>query len=171
MQQMLSPHILSVLAVKDFILANLAKGIADGHWLDVRNGGLDFGGNPRKKIICERIGCIVFFFPSSFTTYGLDQAFIQWSPMVGGDVLPDEPMDVMASGTWESPVNLLVGTNTNEGDTFVTGGLNFPLPGPLASAAYDLIFGVDDAKRIRALVSSKALWSGLLCFSCFHPVR
>lgn len=98
-------------AVKDFILANLAKGIADGHWLD---------------------------------------AFIQWSPMVGGDVLPDEPMDIMASGTWESPVDVLVGTNTNEGDTFVTGGLNFPLPGPLADAAYDLIFGVDNAKRVKA---------------------
>jgi hypothetical protein len=86
--------------------------------------------------------------------------------MVGGTVLPDEPMDVMASGSWKSPVNVLIGTNTNEGDTFVTGGLRVPLPGPLASAAYDLIFGVENAKRVRARVRMDDLVGGGLCV---HP--
>ena len=88
-------------------------------------------------------------------------------------------MEVMAAGTWQSPVPLLVGINTNEGDTFVTvgvrwglpallwpyvhrvhclvslldqGGLKVRLPGPLADAAYDLIFGLENAKLVRAQV-------------------
>lgn len=77
-------------SVRDFILGNLDKGIADGHWLDVSL----FASKPSSP-------------PLDVARRFLSQAFIQWSPTVGTSVIPAEPMEVVASGTWESPVPLL----------------------------------------------------------------
>lgn len=67
--------------------------------------------------------------------------FLDTGPTRDGVYVPSEPMAAVESGTyWGRSVPVLLGTNTNEGETFVFDGVDFPLPNFLAEAAYLGIF-------------------------------
>ena len=68
--------------------------------------------------------------------------FLDTGPTRDGVYVPFEPMAAVEAGTWwGKDVDILLGTNTNEGETFVFDGVDFPLPNFLAEAAYWGIFG------------------------------
>lgn len=68
--------------------------------------------------------------------------FLDTGPTRDGVYVPLEPMAAVEAGThWSRGMPLLLGTNTNEGETFVFDGVDFPLPNFLAEVAYWGIFG------------------------------
>jgi len=67
--------------------------------------------------------------------------FLDTGPTRDGVLIPLEPLAAVESGSyWGARVPLLLGTNTNEGETFIFDGLDSPLPPFLAEAAYLGIF-------------------------------
>lgn len=63
-------------------------------------------------------------------------------PVIDGDVITAEPLSIVEGGTyWSKGIPLLLGTNTNEGETFIYDGVNFALPGFLIPLAYEAILG------------------------------
>jgi para-nitrobenzyl esterase len=67
--------------------------------------------------------------------------FLDTGPTRDGVYVPSEPMAAVESGEyWGRSVPLLLGTNTNEGETFIYDGVDFPLPNFLAEAAILGIF-------------------------------
>ena len=67
--------------------------------------------------------------------------FLGTGPTRDGAYVPSEPMAAVESGAyWGRSVPVLLGTNTNEGETFIYDGVDFPLPGFLAEAAILGIF-------------------------------
>ena len=67
--------------------------------------------------------------------------FLGTGPTRDGAYVPSEPMAAVESGAyWGRTVPVLLGTNTNEGETFIYDGVDFPLPNFLAEAAYFGIF-------------------------------
>lgn len=68
--------------------------------------------------------------------------FLDTGPTRDGVYVPFEPMAAVEAGTWwGKDVDIILGTNSNEGETFVFDGVNFPLPNFLAEIAYWGIFG------------------------------
>jgi len=66
-------------------------------------------------------------------------------PVIDGDVITAEPLSIVESGTyWSKGIPLLLGTNTNEGETFIYDGVNFALPGFLIPLAYEAILGFNE---------------------------
>lgn len=63
------------------------------------------------------------------------------TPVIDGVDFPSEPLGAMASGTWASQVPLIIGTNSNEGETFIYAAVDFALPNFLMPLAYDALFG------------------------------
>ena len=61
------------------------------------------------------------------------------------DDLPGQPLALMAAGKW-SPVPVLLGTNQDEGATFVYAGVSMKLPEALFPVVNDIIFGSDGSK-------------------------
>jgi para-nitrobenzyl esterase len=63
-------------------------------------------------------------------------------PVIDGTVIADEPLDLVEGGSyWGSKVPVLLGTNSNEGETFIFDGVSFELPGFLVPFAYLALFG------------------------------
>ena len=66
-------------------------------------------------------------------------------PIVDGSWVLEEPQGALARGDyWARSVPILLGTNTNEGETFIYDGVDFPLPGFLIPAAYYGILGFNE---------------------------
>ena len=58
-------------------------------------------------------------------------------PIIDGVVVVAEPLGALATGNyWAKDIPVLLGTNTNEGETFIYDGVDFPLPGFLIPFAY-----------------------------------
>ena len=58
-------------------------------------------------------------------------------PIIDGDIVITEPMGAVESGSyWGKNIPILLGTNSNEGETFIYDGVDFPLPGFLVPYAY-----------------------------------
>jgi len=68
--------------------------------------------------------------------------FLDTGPTRDGVYVPFEPMAAVEAGAWWGrDVDIMLGTNTNEGETFVFDGVDFPLPNFLAEVAIWGIFG------------------------------
>jgi carboxylesterase type B len=66
-------------------------------------------------------------------------------PIVDGDWVVAEPQGALKTGNyWGRTIPLLLGTNTNEGETFIYDGVDFPLPGFLIPFAYLGILNFND---------------------------
>ena len=66
-------------------------------------------------------------------------------PVVDGSFVPVEPQEAVQSGNfWAAGMPVLLGTNTNEGETFIYDGVP-ALPNFLAPAAYLGIFGFNES--------------------------
>jgi len=78
--------------------------------------------------------------------------FLDTGPTRDGVYVPSEPMAAVQSGLyWGRSVPVLLGTNTNEGETFIYDGVDFPLPPFLAEAAVLGIFeDVNTTQRVQA---------------------
>lgn len=63
---------------------------------------------------------------------------------------PINPLRGFASGQWPSQVPLLLGTNSNEGETFIYDAVDFYLPAAVMPYAYEGVFGVDNGRQIAA---------------------
>jgi carboxylesterase type B len=75
------------------------------------------------------------------------ESFLQFTPTIDGELLTAEPLQSLAAGDFPANVAVLLGTNSNEGTTFIFGGLPQPLPGALYDLALDVVFG-GNASRI-----------------------
>mmetsp|Transcript_34219 Transcript_34219/g.89789 ORF Transcript_34219/g.89789 Transcript_34219/m.89789 type:complete len:577 (-) Transcript_34219:87-1817(-) len=81
----------------------------------------------------------------------VEDAFaMQWSPVVesGSADLPDLPLKIMATKEWHA-VPVLIGSNQDEGATFIYAGVKEKLPEALFPALNDGIFGLDGGKVTR----------------------
>lgn len=76
-----------------------------------------------------------------------DAIALNWAPVVDGVVIPDQPLDIVASGKF-NVVPLLIGTNQDEAATFVYAGLDDPLPESLYPVAMQAVFGKDGGKQV-----------------------
>jgi len=66
-------------------------------------------------------------------------------PILDGDYVVAEPIGAVESGNyWAKSLPVLLGTNTNEGETFIYDGVDFPLPGFLIPLAYAGILGLNE---------------------------
>ena len=66
-------------------------------------------------------------------------------PVIDGDFVVAEPLGAVESGSyWARSLPVLLGTNTNEGETFIYDGVDFPLPGFLVPLAYAGILGLNE---------------------------
>ena len=75
--------------------------------------------------------------------------FMQWVPVVDGFLIPQQPLDAMASGQFNR-VPLFIGTVANETIPFIY-ALNFPPPEWLMDAALEYVFGYNKGNEIAAL--------------------
>eukprot|EP00753_Platysulcus_tardus_P009999 PLAT2467.8.p1 GENE.PLAT2467.8~~PLAT2467.8.p1 ORF type:complete len:553 (-),score=255.23 PLAT2467.8:191-1792(-) len=66
--------------------------------------------------------------------------FLQFIPVVDGVILPKTPMEAFAAGEFHA-VPMLLGSNQDEGQTFVYSGLKKPIPVSEYAAAVVAIFG------------------------------
>lgn len=73
--------------------------------------------------------------------------FLQFTPTVDGNVIPQEPLQAVEQGNF-TDVPVLLGTNRNEGATFIYAALDNSLPSFLAPIAYDVLFGFNNSKEI-----------------------
>lgn len=66
-------------------------------------------------------------------------------PTIDGEWLPVEPLDSVEGGNyWGKNIPLLIGTNTNEGETFIYAGVDFALPNFLIPLAYVGLFDFNE---------------------------
>lgn len=73
----------------------------------------------------------------------IEDAFaMQWAPVVDGSELAAQPLELFEKGLWNK-VPLLIGTNQDEGATFVYDGVDTWLPEALFPDVMDGIFGRD----------------------------
>lgn len=77
--------------------------------------------------------------------------FLSCTPTIDGVEIPQEPLHALAAGAYATDVQILVGTNTNEGATFIYDAVDFELPPFLYSLALDVVFGSANAAQIQAL--------------------
>ena len=88
----------------------------------------------------------------------VEDAFaMQWSPVVDGDELSDQPLKLMAKGTWNQ-VPLLIGTVQDEGATFIYAGVTTWLPEALHPLIMDAIFFSDGPKVVDFYKPVAAAW-------------
>ena len=88
----------------------------------------------------------------------VEDAFaMQWSPVVDGDELSDQPLKLMAKGTWNQ-VPLLIGTVQDEGATFIYAGVTTWLPEALHPLIMDAIFFSDGPKVVDFYNPVAAAW-------------
>jgi len=90
----------------------------------------------------------------------VENAFaMQWSPVVDpkGNDLPGLPLQLMAEGKW-TPVPVLLGSNQDEGATFVYAGVKFKLPEVLFPLVNDAIFINDGAKVTKFYAQAAKGW-------------
>lgn len=80
----------------------------------------------------------------------LMSAILAFTPTVGTDVLPMGPEDAWKNGDF-ADVPLMVGTNTNEGSTFIYDALSSSLAGWEYDLALDVLFGTSLSGDIRAI--------------------
>ena len=78
----------------------------------------------------------------------LFSAFLSWTPTVDGTIVPMNQVPAMQAGAFDTDVDLLVTTNTNEGATFVYAAVDFEVPSFLIPLAYDLLWGEEASKNI-----------------------
>ena len=79
---------------------------------------------------------------------GVLDAFLPWTPTVG---TPDLPVNPMSAGSKVvSDVPTLIGTNTNEGATFILDGIKKKLHSWELDLILDVLFGHSFAKEVRA---------------------
>ena len=69
---------------------------------------------------------------------------MQWAPVVDGDDLPGQPLELFATGKF-TPVPMLVGTVQDEGVTFIYDGVNSRIPELLFPTVMKGIFGTSGA--------------------------
>jgi hypothetical protein len=81
----------------------------------------------------------------------LIDGFLQFTPVVDGEEVVMEPLAAIQSGNWDSSVPLLLGTNTNEGETFIYAAFDFEVPGFLIALGLDVIFTPEDSAKIAAI--------------------
>jgi carboxylesterase type B len=75
-------------------------------------------------------------------------------PVIDGQYVTAEPIDLVQSGVyWGSTIPILLGTNSNEGETFIYDGIDFALPGFLVPLVYDGLFNFNTT--ISKLVDGK----------------
>jgi hypothetical protein len=95
----------------------------------------------------------------------VEDAFaMQWSPVVDAmsTDLPDQPLKLMADGKW-TPVPVLLGSNQDEGATFVYAGVPMKLPEALFPIVNDVIFGATGDKVRSSTSSSSSSVLDCLC--------
>jgi len=88
----------------------------------------------------------------------IEDAFaMQWSPVIGTPDLPDLPLALFATGKF-SKVPVLLGTNQDEGATFIYAGVPFWLPEGLFQYAMDGIFVNDADKVMKFYKNASHVW-------------
>jgi carboxylesterase type B len=95
----------------------------------------------------------------------VEDAFaMQWSPVVDAmsTDLPDQPLKLMADGKW-TPVPVLLGSNQDEGATFVYAGVPVKLPEALFPIVNDVIFGATGDKVAAAAAVAVAVACSTAC--------
>mgnify|MGYP003878653275 CR=1 FL=1 len=75
------------------------------------------------------------------------QLFLPWTPTVGTEMLPEQPMSMFQAGL-SHDVPFTIGTVWNEATIFVYEAFTKPLPALEYDVVLGLIFGVDDAIKI-----------------------
>lgn len=89
----------------------------------------------------------------------VEDAFaMQWAPVIDTPDLPDEPLNLFAAGKF-AKVPVIVGTNQDEGATFVYAGVNFWLPEYLYPLAMDAIFEKDGPKVVNYYKNVSQAWN------------
>jgi len=68
-------------------------------------------------------------------------AFLMCTPTIDGVLIPQNPMVALPAGNFTKGVPILLGTNQNEGSTFVYAALEKALNPILFDLAMDLLFG------------------------------
>lgn len=95
-------------------------------------------------------------------------AFLDWLPNVDGTVIPMDPYAAWQSGKFNK-VPLLLGTNENEGETFIYAAFDTPIPTVAFDIAMDVLFNsADNSKKIQEFykdVWPKDLADGRTVFS------
>eukprot|EP00939_MAST-03C_sp_MAST-3C-sp1_P003400 g3400.t1 len=78
----------------------------------------------------------------------VEDAFaMQWAPVIDGIELSSQPLDLFDRGTWND-VPLIIGTNEDEGATFVYAGIKDWIPEILFPTAMRGIFGTSDGDKV-----------------------
>lgn len=78
-------------------------------------------------------------------------AILDWVPTIDGTLVPMNPQHAIDSGSFDTNVHLLVGSNHNEGTTFIYAALKNALPTFLFELAEWGIFGTTYVKEIEAM--------------------
>lgn len=78
----------------------------------------------------------------------LGDGFLEYTPTIDGNLIPSEVVPMLQSGKF-AKVPIMLGTNTNEGETFIDGGDDSPLPMYLFDLLVDLNFA-SGSKQILA---------------------
>jgi len=73
---------------------------------------------------------------------------LEGKPTVGGDILPAQPVELLAQAK-ASNVSVLLGSNAGEGPTFIYDAVKEPLPCILYSLALDVVLGFDDSAKVQ----------------------
>lgn len=73
--------------------------------------------------------------------------FLPWKPCYGDDVLEQDVIPALEAGSMHEGVDVLVGTNTDEAETFLMGGSKTMAVWE-AEAAVELVFGKDSARLV-----------------------
>lgn len=88
----------------------------------------------------------------------IEDAFaMQWAPVVDGETLTDQPLTMLKRGEWNA-VPILIGTNQDEGATFLYAGIKEWLPEFLFPLAMDSIFGSSAQKVIAFYKDASLHW-------------
>lgn len=83
------------------------------------------------------------------------EAVLSFDPVVDGDLVPMDPIDALAAGHFDTSIPILMGTNTNEGTTFIYAALKEDIPTFVIQLAWDVIFGSKNAKIITEIYANK----------------
>lgn len=78
----------------------------------------------------------------------LDAFAMEWSPVIDGEELPDDPLQLAIQGKIGAKVPVLLGTVQDEGATFVYAGIKRKLPELLWPTTMRGIFGMEAGEKV-----------------------
>eukprot|EP01062_Namystynia_karyoxenos_P033610 TRINITY_DN24729_c0_g4_i2.p1 TRINITY_DN24729_c0_g4~~TRINITY_DN24729_c0_g4_i2.p1 ORF type:complete len:435 (+),score=158.05 TRINITY_DN24729_c0_g4_i2:400-1704(+) len=88
----------------------------------------------------------------------VEDAFaMQWAPVVDGSEIPEQPLRLWGKGSF-SKVPVMIGTNQDEGATFIYAGIKDWIPEALFPAVMDGIFGKDGKKVVDFYKNASSGW-------------